>query len=42
MMDWAVTGKTFNLLLDLWQPDYKPEGFPTLNNNGLVGNIYWG
>ena len=42
MMDRAITGKTFFLLLDLRYPDRKPDGFPIPNSSGLFGNIYWG
>ena len=41
-MDQAVTGKTFQPLLDLRYPYHKPDGLPTPNNNELVGNVYWG
>ena len=42
-MDWAATGKThLFLLLDLRYPNCKPDGFPTPNSHGLVGNVVWG
>ena len=42
-MDQAATGKTLLfLLLDPWYPDRKPDGFPTPNSHGLVGNVDWG
>ena len=42
-VDRAATGKTFYfLLLELRQPDRKPNRFPTPNSHGLVGNVDWG
>ena len=42
MVDWAAAGKTFVLLLELWWPNRKLDGFPIPNSHGLIGNIDWG
>ena len=42
LVDQAITGKALCFVLDLWYPDRKPDGFPTPNSHGLVGNVDWG
>ena len=40
-VDQAVSGKTF-YFLTYGSRTAKPDGFPTPNSHGLVGNVDWG